>query len=101
MKKIIILLLLLFLLLPLNLARADSLAISLKGRILLQVEANGEAWYVHPTTAERYYMANGDDAYDIMRNFGVGITNANLEKIKNSKNLAIKQKRFYRSVFVL
>ncbi|MFA5108965.1 MAG: GDSL-type esterase/lipase family protein [Patescibacteria group bacterium] len=72
--------------------KAESLSNHLRGRILLQVENNGEAWYVHPTTTERYYMRNGGDAYNIMRSFGVGITNADLEKINNNKNLAIKQK---------
>jgi len=80
------------LIVPITPLKADSLSNLLKGRILLQVESNGEAWYVHPMTAEKYYMADGEDAYNIMRNLGVGITNANLEKIKNNKNLAIKQK---------
>lgn len=53
----------------------------LRGRILLQVENNGEAWYVKPDTGRRIYMKDGDVAYDMMRNLGLGITNADLEKI--------------------
>lgn len=61
-----------------------------KGKILLQVESSGEAWYVNPRDGKRYYMANGDKAYEAMRNLGVGITNSNLDKIKSNKNLAKK-----------
>ncbi len=52
-----------------------------KGRILLQVEENGEAWYVDPQSENKLYMRDGAAAYDIMKALGLGITNANLEKI--------------------
>lgn len=63
----------------------------LKGRILLQIESNGEAWYVHPTKLVRYYMSNGFEAFNIMRSFGVGITNTDLKKLQKSTILAKKQ----------
>ncbi len=50
----------------------SSTAQSLAGRILLQVESLGEAWYVHPETFERHYMADGDEAYQIMRELSEG-----------------------------
>lgn len=53
-----------------------------KGYILLQVEAHGEAWYVDPVSGKRTYMKDGAAAYEIMRSFGLGINNANLEKLK-------------------
>ncbi len=53
----------------------------LLGRILLQVEQNGEAWYLDPVSKLRYYLPNGDVAYQALRTFGLGITDANLEKI--------------------
>ncbi|MFZ4631675.1 MAG: hypothetical protein ACOYL8_00535 [Patescibacteria group bacterium] len=87
----LVLLLTLFSSLPAN-AATPSIAQKLKGRIILQVESRGEAYYVHPSTAEKYYMANGDEAYNIMRNLGVGITNSDLEKLKNSKTAASKHK---------
>lgn len=62
----------------------------LKGRIILQVESHGEAWYVNPKDSKRYYMVNGDKAYDVMRNFGIGINNKDLEKIKANKVFAKK-----------
>ena len=60
----------------------------LNGKILLQVESHGEAWYVNPKDGKRYYMADGDKAYNVMRKFGIGITNKNLEKIESSKIFA-------------
>lgn len=57
----------------------------LKGRILLQVEKNGEAWYVNPVDGLRYYLADGQAAYELMRKFALGITNKNLAKIPMNK----------------
>ncbi|MFA6551464.1 MAG: hypothetical protein WCV41_02985, partial [Patescibacteria group bacterium] len=68
----------------------SSLSNKLKGRILLQVENHGEAWYINPKNSKKYYMADGDEAYNIMRDLGVGITNKDLEKIKTDKNFAKK-----------
>ncbi len=60
------------------------------GRILLQVEEHGEAWYVNPKGNNKYYMANGDKAYGIMRYLSVGITNKDLERVMNDKEFAKK-----------
>lgn len=81
MKKVIIISLLFFLLLPPALFSADELAVKLSGRILLQVEENGEAWYVYPEDLKRYFLGRPDDAFKIMREKGIGITNNDLEKI--------------------
>jgi hypothetical protein len=62
-------------------ASAVSLADKLSGKILLQVEERGEAWYVDTKTKLRYYMKDGASAYALMRKFGLGITNADLNKI--------------------
>lgn len=51
------------------------------GRILLDVEQSGEAWYVDPVAEERFYLRNGNAAYQALRNFGLGITNTDLAKI--------------------
>ena len=53
----------------------------LKGKILLDVENKGEAWYVDPVSGKRHYMRNGEEAYKIMRNLSLGITNLDLAKI--------------------
>ncbi len=62
-------------------ARTATVAERTAGRILLQVERNGEAWYVYPKTLTRFYLGRPKDAFDVMRFQGLGITNANLAKI--------------------
>ena len=62
--------------------KADITLISnVRGKILLQVEQNGEAWYVNPQTDERYFLNRPDDAFNIMQNLGIGITNEDIKKI--------------------
>lgn len=58
-----------------------SLRDRLMGRIVLQVEAHGEAYYINPKTSEVQYMKDGDAAYAIMRYDSLGITNADLAQI--------------------
>lgn len=62
----------------------NALANQLRGKILLQVESHGEAWYVHPDTCQRVYMADGDAAYSIMRLLSLGISDANLRRMPSS-----------------
>jgi len=58
----------------------------LKGYILLQVQEHGEAWYVDPLTFKRYYMKDGPTAYEMMRSFGLGITDSDLAKIPTNND---------------
>jgi hypothetical protein len=64
-----------------SIAYADSLASRMSGKILLQVEENGEAWYVSPDNSQRYFLGRPEDAFQIMRKLGLGISNSNLEQI--------------------
>lgn len=65
----------------------NNFAANQAGKILLQVEQNGEAWYVNPNDNKRYFLGKPSDAYKIMEKFGLGITNSDLETIdKNSDN---------------
>jgi len=64
------------------LAKNTTLINRLKGRILLQVEKHGEAWYVNPANGKRYFLGRASDAFAVMRALGIGITNANLAKIE-------------------
>lgn len=57
----------------------------LAGRILLRVEANGEAYYVNPLDNKLYFLNRPADAFQIMRNFGLGITNNDLYQISEYK----------------
>ncbi|MDP2812133.1 MAG: hypothetical protein Q8O32_00375, partial [bacterium] len=58
-----------------------SLVNRLRGRIVLQVQKNGQAWYINPSDGKRYYMPDGEAAYQIMRFLSLGITNSDLERI--------------------
>ena len=53
----------------------------LSGRILLRVQENGEAYYVNPLDLKLHYLGRPADAFAIMRNLGLGITNDNLRQI--------------------
>jgi len=80
LKKIFLTILLL---LPLALpAKAGSNFIqNVSGKILLQVQSRGEAWYVNPKDLKKYYLGNPGDAFNLMKIFSIGITNKNLYKI--------------------
>ena len=54
---------------------------SLAGRILIKVEDSGRAYYYNPLNLKLYYLGHPEDAYRIIRNLGLGISNANLNKI--------------------
>jgi len=60
---------------------AQTMAERLSGRILLQVEQNGEAWYVNPVDGKKYFMGRPQDAFNLMRELGLGITDSNLNQI--------------------
>ena len=51
------------------------------GKIFLQVENNGEAWYVNPEDGKRYFLGRPADAFSVMRNLGLGISNSDFEKL--------------------
>lgn len=53
----------------------------LSGRILLQVESKGEAWYINPVDQRRYYLGRPEDVLRVMSELGLGISNANLALI--------------------
>lgn len=61
--------------------RGGALAQRLAGRILLQVEDYGKAWYVDPVSLQRVYLGNPSDAFLIMSTMGIGISNSNLQKL--------------------
>ena len=53
----------------------------LSGKILLDVEQNGEAYYINPNNLKGYYLNRPSDAFRIMRELGLGITNNDVRKI--------------------
>ena len=56
----------------------------LSGRILLQVESHGEAWYVFPVNNLRYYLGRPADAFAVMRGLGLGISEADYTRYRDN-----------------
>lgn len=54
---------------------------NLSGKILLRVEADGEAYYVNPTDLKIHYLGRPADAFNIMRNISLGISTENFNKL--------------------
>lgn len=90
MKKTTLLIIIFYSLLPFGVIQAakNELANNLSGRILLQVESYGRAWYVDPISLERYYLQDGNEAYFLMRTKSLGITNSDLAQIPTKKGQA-------------
>lgn len=55
---------------------------SLLGQILLDVERNGEAYYIYPRDRHKYYLGRPADAFLIMKELGLGISNNDLTKLE-------------------
>jgi len=92
MKKLstILLLLFAFTLFPMNLVKAEDLSSRLSGKILLQVEDKGQAWYVDPVSKQRAFLGRPDDAFKIMRELGLGISDQNYWKFKGVAPTSLK-----------
>jgi hypothetical protein len=56
--------------------RTDTLSRRLKGTIVLQVESHGEAYYINPDNEKRYALGRPADAFQVMRELGLGVTHA-------------------------
>lgn len=64
------------------------LARKLAGKILLQVQAKGEAWYINPVNLKRYYLGRPSDAFAAMRGLGLGVSNTDIAKIPTAEKYA-------------
>jgi predicted GH43/DUF377 family glycosyl hydrolase len=51
------------------------------GRILLQVEDHGKAWYVYPKNLKRYYLGGPRDALRIFQTLGLGVKQEVFEEL--------------------
>lgn len=60
---------------------ASLLMDTVRGRVLLDVQRHGEAWYVSPVDLRRRFLGRPEDALRIMRELGLGISNADIAKI--------------------
>jgi len=82
---------------PVSAAETLTIAQKNSGKILLQVESHGEAWYVNPKDLKKYSLGKPADAFAIIKKLGIGISNANLGKIprngtKDKGNQAVMNK---------
>lgn len=62
-----------------------ALAKRLTGRILLQIQEKGQAWYVNPLTETKYLLGSPSDAFALMRKLALGISNKDFASFKNGK----------------
>lgn len=53
----------------------------LSGRILIDVEDKGKAYYINPKNKKAYYLGRPEDAFKIMVDLGIGINDDNIKKI--------------------
>ena len=65
--------------------KESNLVSSLKGKLLLQVEAKGAIWYVNPADGKRYSVTFAN-ALPLFRKLSLGISNADLAKISVAKS---------------
>jgi hypothetical protein len=61
---------------------AKNLSQKMSGKILLQVEKNGEAWYVYPNDKRRYFLGRPEDAFNLMRKLSLGVNHKYITKYK-------------------
>ena len=53
----------------------------LKGKILIQTQGKGEAWYVHLGHGKAVFLGTPSNAFKVLKKLGKGINNANLNKV--------------------
>lgn len=70
----------LLLLVPANFVKASDAVAGLKGKILLQIESGGKAWYVNPENNQRYFLGKPEDALELIQKLGLGIKHKDLVK---------------------
>ena len=54
---------------------------SVLGKILLDIDDHGKAYYIYPKNKKAYYLGTPADAYTVMRMLGLGITDKDLTVI--------------------
>lgn len=65
-------------------ATGSSLSSSLKGRIVLQAQSAGQAWYINPADGKKYYLGRPTDAFSVMRRLGLGISNSDFAALEKN-----------------
>lgn len=65
-----------------------------RGQFLLAVESRGEIWYVDPDTGVRYFLKDGQTAYDYFKSKATKLKNKDLAKIAVTKNQVVSSYTF-------
>ncbi len=58
----------------------------LSGRILIQAQQEGQAWYVYPENNKRYYLGRPQEAFNIMRELSLGVKHSFIDNSKVYNN---------------
>lgn len=69
-----------------------SLRTRLSGRIVVQVQDNGQAWYVNPADRERVSLGSPAQAFQTMSAMSIGITNADFNSLSVTVPASVKGK---------
>ena len=70
----------------------------LRGRFLIQTEQSGQSWYINPDDGHRYYVPDGDSAFDLLRLQSLGVENADLDQIEDGELIEEENTEFITSV---
>ena len=54
---------------------------NLRGRIFLQVDRNGEAWYMNPVDSKKYWLNTPADMNNLITKFALGVSNYNFSQL--------------------
>jgi hypothetical protein len=71
---------------PTNLSNKSS------GKIFLDVDNKGEAWYVNTTDFHRYYLGRPLDAFNLMRSLSLGFSNKDFDSMSSNMPAKFKGK---------
>ncbi|MBL7057931.1 hypothetical protein ISS03_01205 [Patescibacteria group bacterium] len=73
-----------------SVCKTSKLSNRLKGRIVLRVEKNGEAYWINPNNCKAYYAGTHEASYELMKKMSLGVKKNDLAKIKDNKRQQIK-----------
>ena len=60
---------------------------NLRGKLLLQVEANGIAWYINPLDNKKYKIKNGNEGLKTLQSLAILISSEDIDNIPITDNL--------------
>jgi hypothetical protein len=64
--------------------RDYTFAKNLSGRIFVQVQDKGQAWYIDPINFRKYYLGSGKNALNILKSLSIKAKSSEIMKIMDS-----------------